>query len=128
MTLVQPDLNVTWVPPRELLVFATASFAGSWLMVSIHAWISLRWSSLVLNVGIAIMALVVNLSLVDSDLRRFYPWFLPADLNNRIFRQVLEQAKPGLPEAAVPALVTGVLGGTLVCVLAVVMLSRKDVY
>jgi hypothetical protein len=128
MAAFRPDLNFTWIPPKELLFFAAASFAGSWLMLAIHAWISLRWPSMVLNMGIAIMALVVNLSLVDSDLRRFYPWFLPAALTGEIFKQLIEQATLAVPEQAVPSLVTSALGGTLVCLVAVLTLRRRDVY
>jgi hypothetical protein len=128
MAAFRPDLGFTLVPPLELFVFAAASFTGSWLMLSIHAWISLRWSSLVLNMGIAIMALVVNLSLVDSDLRRYYPWFIPAELTNGIIKQLLEQATLAVPENALASVLTSLLGGTLVVLAAVVMLGRRDVY
>jgi hypothetical protein len=124
----RPGLGFTWVPPVELLFFAGASFAGTWLMLSIHAWISLRWSSLVLNMGIVIMALVVNLSLVDSDLRRYYPWFIPAELTSGILKQLLEQATLAVPENAVPSLLTSLLGGTVVMLAAVLMLGRRDIY
>jgi hypothetical protein len=128
MGAFSPELKFALIPPGELLLFAAASFVGSLLMVSIHAWISLRWQSLVLNVGIAVVALVVNLSLIDSDLRRFVPWLIPMDLTNGILKQALEQATSGIPAAAVPSLATGLLGGLLVSVVAVVMLSRRDVY
>jgi hypothetical protein len=78
--------------------------------------------------GIAIMALVVNLSLVESDLRRYYPWFLPAEITNGILRHLLDGATLGVPTRVVPSLVTSVLGGTLVCVLAVWTLRRRDVF
>jgi hypothetical protein len=126
--MARPELQIPPIPSVSLPVLAVASFAGSLLMLAIHAWISLRWSSLVLNMGIAIMAMLVNLSLVDSDLRRFYPWFLPADLTNRIFQRSLERAELGIPAAALPSLSTSLLGGAVVMLAAILLLKRRDVY
>lgn len=128
LAVLQPDLGFTWIPPMELLLFTAASFAGSWLMLSLHAWIGLRWPSLVLNVGIAVVALVVNLSLVESDLRRFFPWFIPANLTNEMFQQLVEGATARDPGDLTLSLTTSLLGGTLVIAAAVVMLGRRDVH
>ena len=128
MAVFRPDLGFTWIPPGELLTFIAASFIGSWLMIAIHGWISLRWSSLVLNVGIAILALVVSLSIVESDLSRFNPWFIPTDLTVGIFNRLLGQASQGGSGEPLQSILISVLGGMLVCVLAVTMLRRRDVY
>jgi hypothetical protein len=97
-------------------------------MISIHVWVSLRWPSLVLNVGIAIVALVVSLSLVESDLRAYYPWFIPVEITNDFLKQLIELKKLEISKETLPSLLTSVIGGTVVCVTAVLMLRRRDVY
>jgi hypothetical protein len=125
--LFRPELGFSPLPPADLLLFTAVSFLGSWLMIAIHAFIGLCWSSLVLNMGIAIMALLVNLSILESDVRIFYPWFLPFGLTNMILTQVVNQGVLGIPNEALPSLVTGTLGGILVAAAAILVLRRRDV-
>jgi hypothetical protein len=49
------------------------------------------------------------------------------ELTQGILRQALEQGAMEIPAKAVPSLITSVLGGMLVCVVAAVLLSRRDV-
>jgi hypothetical protein len=124
MVLFHPALGYTAVPPRELLLLVAVCFAGSGLMIAIHTFISLRWPSLVLNAGVAIMAMIVSLSMVESGMRRFYPWFIPAELVNGTLNRMVDHATPG---QLVPSLLTGILGGAVLCLVAVFLLKRRDV-
>jgi len=66
------------IPVVAILVSVATCAASSLFVVGVHTFISLRWPSFALNVGIAVGALLCAVGMLDTPLGRFYPWSLPA--------------------------------------------------
>ena len=64
------------------LRLAAMTFAASLLLLAIHSYVALRWSSYSLNIGLAIVGVVGIATVADSRLMRIYPWALPSAVLN----------------------------------------------
>jgi hypothetical protein len=64
-------------PVGETAILMALAWVASSFMLAVHAWLSLRWASFSLNVGVAIVGLFGNVIVSDSRLRDFYPWASP---------------------------------------------------
>lgn len=125
---IRPELAFGPAPPwAGLLCLAAVSWLGCWPMIGLHLWISLRWSSLILNVGVAIAGMMLGLAAIRSEVWTFHPWSLPARLENLTAKSVLRDGSWGLPAAGQLPLMLAVLGGAAVLAAAIVHLSRRDV-
>jgi len=101
----------------QILSYAGLSYLASWLIVSIHTWVALRWHSFVVASAAGIGAVVVAVVMVQSKWGPWYPWTLPAILVNDL--------SEGLEPWTTLAL--GSLGGLAVALLGGWEVSRRDV-
>jgi hypothetical protein len=66
------------VPWKSLLELGAGAYVASWLLISIHTWIAMRWQSFVVAMGIGVVATIFGLATGDSGLASVYPWSVPA--------------------------------------------------
>jgi len=116
--LVAPGLGFEApVPWAQLFGYVTLAYLASWLIVSIHTWVGLRWRSFVVASAVGIAAMVIAILLFQSDLSGWYPWTLPG--------LVVHSLEEGLFPAK--QLLVGCLGGLAVALLGGWEVTRRDV-
>jgi hypothetical protein len=105
------------VPWAQLLKYVAMAYLASWLIISIHTWVGLRWHSFAVASAVGIGAVVVSVVLFQSDWGQWYPWTLPGILTS------------GLAEGIVPLdkLAMGSLGGVAVALAGGWEVTRRDV-
>jgi len=70
------------IPWGRLLRFAVGIYLASWLMISIHTWIGLRWKNFVLAMTVGVVATLLAMVVgSDSAFARVYPWAMPGVLS-----------------------------------------------
>ncbi len=106
------------IPAWPILKFILVSFVTSWLIISIHAWIGMRWPSFVVAMGVGIAAMIVAVVIVQSDYPLYYPWTLPGAIT-------LEFIRTGVPPYGLMAV--GALGGIAAAVVGGLEFIRRDV-
>lgn len=72
-------LGIGGAPPWEFLLTRGACiYAASLLIISLHAWISIRWSSFTVAVAIGMSATVAGFLIAQSQrFGHLYPWSMP---------------------------------------------------
>ncbi|MBI5950282.1 MAG: ABC transporter permease [Chloroflexi bacterium] len=108
------DAPIPWAALVQNLIL---SYLASWLIISIHLWISLRWSSFVLAMGVGIVATVFGVVVIGSKWEQFDPWTIPGVVSQNL----INAESYGL------ALTIGILGGILVACLGCWDTIRQDV-
>lgn len=113
---VRPEVGLEFpVPVGEAFSVALISWLLSLLMISIHLWVSLRWSSFLVSITLGFIATVSNLFLIASYLfgrSAISPWAMPV--------QVYGDWQGSLPAA--------LLGALLVSLLAWRGFASRDVF
>jgi lantibiotic transport system permease protein len=104
------------IPWSALVQYMGLTFLATWLIISIHLWISLRWSSFVMAMGVGIVATVFGVVIIGSKWEKFDPWMMPGivsyGLNNN--------------ESYTLALTIGLVGGIVVACLGCLDTIRQD--
>lgn len=79
LMVFQPALGLAGAPPWEFLVRTGAAiFVASWLIVSLHTWVALRWRSFAVACGLGMGATVMGFLIGQSaKFGPWYPWSLP---------------------------------------------------
>ncbi len=104
------------IPWMVLIQNILLSFLAAWLIISIHLWVSLRWSSFVLAMGVGIVATVFGVVVIGSKWEQFDPWTIPG-----VVSTALINADP-----YVVPLFLGLFGGILVACLGCWDVTRRD--
>jgi hypothetical protein len=105
------------IPWAALAQSATLGYLASWLIISLHLWVSARWPSFVVAMGVGIATTVAGVILINSDWAHVYPWTLPGWV-----------AKGSLEgEAIVVSLALGVIGGIALALVGGWDVIRRDV-
>jgi hypothetical protein len=114
---VDPSIGLAGpLPWGESMHLAMQVFLISWLLVALHGWVALRWSSVVVALGFGIVGMVAGaLSRESPRWSPWIPWALP------------QSVIAGEPSRLWLALGLGALGGCAVMALAVWDLSRREV-
>lgn len=118
LRLVAPGLGfeapVPWV---EYLQYVALAYLASWLIISIHTWIGLRWHSFVVASAVGIGAMVIAVFLFSSDWNQWYPWTLPG-----LVQYNLEEGLSFWPQ-----LLLGSVGGVVAALVGGWNVIRRDV-
>ena len=127
--VLRPELGFAATPPlARILVLAGVAWLTSWLLYSVHSWISLRWASFIPNLGVAVVALFGSFVITASQYWKYYPWALPGSVENQFHQAIGDTASwGGVPEVTIIPLIAGSLGGLAVMAMSVYFLSRRDV-
>lgn len=119
LRVLKPGIGFEAAAPMwPVLQFALLSYVTSWLIVSIHAWIGMRWPSFVVAMGVGVAATVISAMLLQSEYSRFFPWMLPAVVTREAI--VNGAFSYGLIAA-------GALGGIFGAILGGLAFTRRDV-
>ncbi|MGH9409606.1 MAG: ABC transporter permease [Vicinamibacterales bacterium] len=107
---------------RLAIVRMAQAFFAAWLLVSIQLWVSLRWRSFTVGLGVAIVAFLFLLGLAARggnrrSVARVFPWGLPVTAIARIV-----ESTPNRGTAAL----YGSAGGVLVGLAGCWTLSRRE--
>jgi hypothetical protein len=116
---IQPELGLdTSVPWFEMLGYSLLIFLISWLIISVHSFVSLNWNSFVVAMAVGIMATMSGVFFIRSEeYAPFYPWAMQGLIANKL----LEDGWP------MSQLVLGIGGGLLMFVVSNLYLTRRDV-
>lgn len=118
LRLIAPGLGFEApVPWGEFFEYIALAYLASWLIISIHTWVSLRWHSFVVASAVGIAAMVVAVVLFRSDWNQWYPWAIPG-----MVAYGLEEGTDTLPQ-----LLIGILGGGAVALVGGWDVVRRDV-
>jgi hypothetical protein len=111
---LRPELaNAGPVPFGWILKHATLVWLAAWLIISIHTWVSIRWSSFTVALGAGIGGTFFALFAASASLGKYYPWLLPLN----VFTD----------ERFLAALLLGAVGGVVAAVAGCLELARRDV-
>jgi hypothetical protein len=105
------------VPWLQFLRYVGLAYLASWLIISIHTWVALRWHSFVVASAVGIAAMVIAVVLFQSDYSRWYPW----TLSGVITYSLAEGLEPWAE------LMVGTLGGVASAILGGWDVTRRDV-
>lgn len=108
------DAPIPWSYLTHILFF---SFLATWLIISIHLFISLYSSSFVLAMSTGIVPTVFGLVVMGSDYEPYDPWIIPGVVAHNIFNG----------DAFIQPLLTGLIGGLIVAGIGCYITTRKDV-
>ncbi len=119
LRLVKPAWRDAPLPIAMIFRGSLLSFLAAGLLCSIQMWVSLRWRSFVVGLGVALVATTAMLVVVpragaESMIGATFPWSLPA-----------VAMAPNSPHRAI-AVTWGFAGGIVVGALACWRLSRRD--
>lgn len=105
------------IPWFETLQTAFLTYLAAWLILAFHTWISLRWRSFTLSVGVGMIATVIGVFITVGAERwaRFYPWMLPSMAMGNDGQIVLQ------------VLLLGIMGGIVVAIAGCWDMIRQDV-
>ena len=116
LAIARPRLGIAGPPPWAFLLrTAGACYVASLLMVALHTWLAVRWSSFTIAVSAGMSATVMGFLIGQSErYGHWYPWSMPL--------QVL--ASDG--EWTRFVMLAGGVGGVLVAALGCAAFSRRD--
>lgn len=105
------------LPWLQFLRHVALAYLASWLTVSIHTWVGLRWHSFVVASAVGVGAMVIAVVLLQSDYSQWYPW----TLSGVITYSLAEGLEPWAE------LAVGSPGGLVVAFLGGWDVTRRDV-
>jgi len=93
------------------------TYLASWLIISLHLWVSAHWPSFVAAMGVGIVATVAGVLVIESDWAGVYPWTLPGLVAINFMEG----------DAVVAELAFGIVGGIVAALAAGGEVTRHDV-
>ncbi len=118
---LKPGLNFLAPFPWEtLLPAAILGYVAAWLIITVHTFIAMRWSSFVLTIGVGMVAVMGAIfGANNQDWAFVYPWTLPA-IAIREFTD-----KPSV--VAAPTLLYSLVGAVIITVLGCWYFTRRNI-
>lgn len=104
--ILKPEAGLGAAPPAgDILGYAAIAYAASWLLISLHTYVGIRWKNFVVAMSFGIAMTVAGFLILNSRLANFYPWALPGLILNKIKTgdPYLLQILIGGPAALIPA-------------------------
>jgi hypothetical protein len=92
-------------------------FVASLLIISIHVWVSMRWSSFVVACATGIAATVAAVFAFGSDYAIYYPWTIPGMLATGV-----------TSTDRTICLLIGIAGGVIAAAIGMWNVTRQEVY
>ncbi len=108
------EMGFPWLWTLKLLGMV---FAASFLIISVHVWVSMRWSSFVVACATGITATVAAVFAFGSDYAIYYPWTIPGMVATGVSG----------PELTI-CLIVGLIGGALVALCGMWDITRQEVF
>jgi len=108
--MLKPELGFAGpLPVEDILGYTAIAYLSSWLLISLHTYVGIRWKNFVVAMSFGIAMTVAGFLILNSRLANFYPWALPGLILNKTKTgdPYLLQILMGGPAAVIPA----VLGG-----------------
>ncbi len=105
------------IPWKEILTVAFFSYLASWLIISVHLWVSAWWSSFVVAMGVGVVATIAAVLMINSDWANYYPWTMPGLVTTTL--------RGGQAIGIQP--IIGLAGGLLVALIGGIAFTRRDV-
>ena len=101
--------------PDFVWVFKHAGMVwlASWLILAVHTWISIRWSSFTVTLGAGVAGTFFALFAASAKAGKYYPWLLPVN----VFSE----------ERMMAALLLGGIGGVIATMIGCWDFIRRDV-
>jgi lantibiotic transport system permease protein len=65
-------------PWQQMLGTCAAMYLASWVLLSLHTWVAVRWPSFVVALSVGIAGTVVGVLVLQTEANKFYPWTAPA--------------------------------------------------
>ncbi|MBL8765222.1 MAG: serine hydrolase [Phycisphaerae bacterium] len=113
LMLLRPGLASAGAPPwRSMLLLGAKLWLASWLLVALQSWVSLRWPSFTVAIGVGIAGTFVALFASRAAVGMYVPWLLPMNSLS--------------PDRLPLALWLGGAGGVVAAALACLELSGRD--
>ncbi len=114
LTRLRPDLPHQGVIPYVWIIkYATFVWLAAWLIIAIHAWVSIRWPGFALALGAGIGGTFFAIFAASAKMGKYYPWLLPVN----VFME----------ERFTAALLLGACGGVAATVIGCLEFIRRDV-
>ena len=112
-----PEFGNSGAPPWwAMLKMTLLTWLASWFIIAIQTWISLRWRSFSLAVGIGMSGTVVGFIVMQSEKwGKFYPWALPMT------------TMAGEGKNMQFAVTYGIVGGIILGIIGCWEMTRRDV-
>jgi hypothetical protein len=119
LRMLMPDVGFDAAIPWDLfLKYGVMVYLASWLIISLHTWVAIRWQSFVVAMAVGILMTVSGMIVISSDWGSFYPWAMPGLLAN-----TFNKGEPIL----LKELIVSVVGGIVVALLGCWEVTRRDV-
>ncbi len=119
LRLLQPGLGFEGAVPWTMLFkYTVVTFPASWLIISIHTWVGLRWRGFVVAVAVGIVMTISGVVVVNAAWGSFYPWALPG--------LIASSFNKGMP-LPLPELLFAIAGGIVVAFIGGWDVTRRDV-
>jgi hypothetical protein len=119
LRMLMPDVGFDAAIPWDLfLKYGVMVYLASWLIISLHTWVAIRWQSFVVAMAVGILMTVGGMVVINADWATFYPWALPGLLAN-----TFNKGEPIL----LKELTVSVVGGIAVALLGCWEVTRRDV-
>src|ERR1044071_5112192 len=111
---LRPELaNAGPVPYVWLAKHIALVWLASWLIMAIHMWISVRWSSFPIALGAGIGGTFFALFAASASIGKYYPWLLPMNIL--------------IADRFAMALLLGIGGGLVATLVGCMEFVRRDV-
>jgi hypothetical protein len=119
LRLLRPGIGLEQPAPLwTILGFVALGYLASWLLVAIHTWIAMHWSSFVVAMSVGVAATLVGIVVAQSDNPFYFPWTWPGGV-------MMEAMAKGT--VLYGWLVLGCLGGILGALVGALEFTRRDV-
>ena len=105
------------IPWPTILQAYLFTYLASWLIISLHLWVSAHWPSFVVAMGAGIVTTVAGVLVIESDWAGVYPWTLPGLVAINFMEG----------DAVVVELAFGIVGGIVAALAAGGEVTRHDV-
>ena len=118
LNLFRPTLGfVPPIPWPTIIQTYPLIYLASWLIISLHLWVSAHWSSFVVAMGVGIVATVAGVMVINSDWAKYYPWTLPVMVSVGFVEG----------EAIGAQVALGIIGGIVIALAGGWDVTRRDV-